>query len=119
MLVWRIGNMITVRLATMEDAEDIARETSSIQYLHNEALPLIFKQPSADLFPPRKLAASIHDSNSIVAVAEIDGNIVGHIYGAIVNRAENEFNRSHKYLYIHQIGVDEEARRKGVSGCRP
>jgi hypothetical protein len=31
--------MITVRLAMLEDAEDIARETSSIQHLHNEALP--------------------------------------------------------------------------------
>ena len=62
--------MITVRLATLEDADDIARETSSIQHLHNEALPLIFKQPSTDLFPPRKLAAFIQDSNSIVAVAD-------------------------------------------------
>jgi ribosomal protein S18 acetylase RimI-like enzyme len=105
--------MITVRLATMDDAEDIARETSSVQQLHNDALPLIFKPPSADLFPPRKLAAFIQDSNCIVAVAEMHGKIVGHIYGAIVNRVENEFNHPHAYIYIHQIGVDEEARRKG------
>jgi GNAT superfamily N-acetyltransferase len=31
-----------------------------------------------------------------------------------VNRAENEFNQAHAYIYIHQIGVDEDARRKGA-----
>src|SRR5215831_18738668 len=80
--------MIAVRLATMDDIEAIARETSSVQELHNEALPLIFKPPSADLFPAQKLATLIEDPNSIVAVAEMDGKVVGHIYGAIISRAE-------------------------------
>jgi ribosomal protein S18 acetylase RimI-like enzyme len=106
--------MIAVRIAKLNDAEVIARQTWSVQQLHNEAMPPIFKPPSADLFPPRKLAALIDDPNCIVAVAEKDGKIVGHIYGAVVNRAENEFNQAHAYIYIHQIGVDEDARRKGA-----
>jgi GNAT superfamily N-acetyltransferase len=106
--------MITVRLATMDDAEVIARQTSSVQQLHNEALPVNFKPPSADLFPPSKLAALMHDPNSILAVAEIGGKVVGHIYGAVVTRAENEFNPAQAYVYVNQIGVDEDARRKGV-----
>ena len=106
--------MIAVRLATLDDAEVIRRQTSSVQQLHNEALPFIFKPPSADLFPPRKLAALIQDPNCIVAVAEIGGKVVGHIYSAVVNRAENEFNRADSYLYIYQIGVDDDARRQGA-----
>jgi ribosomal protein S18 acetylase RimI-like enzyme len=106
--------MIAVRLVTLDDAEVIGRQTSSVQQLHNKALPFIFKPPSADLFPPQKLAALIQDPNCIVAVAEIDGKVVGHIYGAVVNRAENEFNRADSYLYIYQIGVDDDARRQGV-----
>jgi diamine N-acetyltransferase len=106
--------MIAVRLATLDDAEVIERHTSSVQQMHNEAMPSIFKPPSADLFPPQKLAALIRDPNSIVAVAEIDGTIVGHIYGAVVNRTENEFNRGDSYLYIYQIGVDDDARRQGA-----
>jgi GNAT superfamily N-acetyltransferase len=109
--------MITVRLATMDDADAIARETSRIQELHNEALPLMFKAPSAELFPPRKLAALIRESNSIVAIAEVDGKIVGHIYGGIVSRAEDEFSHAHSCICIHQIGVDEEFRRKGVGAA--
>ena len=106
--------MITVRVATQDDAGAIARQTSSIQQLHREALPLIFKPPSADLFPARKLAALVQDPNCIVAVAEMGDDIVGHIYAAVMNRTENEFNQAHSYIYIHQICVDENARGKGA-----
>jgi diamine N-acetyltransferase len=106
--------MIAVRLATLDDADVIERQTASVQQLHNEALPSIFKPPSADLFPPRKLAALIQDPNCIVAVAEIGGKVVGHIYGEVVNRAENEFSPSEFYFYIYQIGVDDDARRQGA-----
>src|SRR5919106_3232492 len=104
--------MIAVRLATHDDAVDIARQTSRIQQLHNDALPAIFRPPSAELFSPQKLATLIQDPDSIVAVVTMGDKVVGHIYGAVVNRAENEFNLAHKYLYIHQIGVDEAVRRK-------
>jgi len=90
--------MIAVRLATSDDAEVIERHTSSVQQMHNEALPSVFKPPSADLFRAEKLAAFINDPNCIVAVAEIGGKIVGHIYGAVMNRTENEFNRGGSYL---------------------
>jgi len=106
--------MIAVRLATLDDAEVIEHQTASVQQLHNEALPSMFKPPSADLFPPRKLAALIENPNCIVAVAEVGGKVVGHIYGEVVNRRENEFNPSESYLYIYQIGVDADARRQGA-----
>src|SRR5215470_7302376 len=97
------SHMIVVRIATLDDADVIALQTSSVQQLHNEALPFMFKPPSADLLPAKKLAALIEDPNSIVAVAEIGGKVVGHIYGAVVTRAENEFNRADSCLYIYQI----------------
>jgi GNAT superfamily N-acetyltransferase len=106
--------MIAVRLATLDDAEAIERQTATIQQLHNEALPFIFKPPSADLFPPEKLAALIRDPNCIVAVAEIGGKVVGHVYGAVVNRAEDEFTPTEFYMHICQIGVDDDARRRGA-----
>jgi GNAT superfamily N-acetyltransferase len=106
--------MIAVRLATLDDADAIARQTASVQQLHTDALPDVFKPPSAELFPRSKLATLLQDTNSVVAVAEIDGRIVGHIYGAVVNRTENAFFQSDAYMYIHQIGVDDDVRRQGV-----
>src|SRR5262249_54431758 len=55
-----------------------------------------------------------HDPNCIVAVAEIGGKVVGHIYGAVMNRAGNEFSPADSYLYIYQISVDDDARRLGA-----
>ena len=106
--------MIAVRLATMDDAEIIARQTSTVQQLHAGALPEIFKPPSDGLFPPKKLSALLQDPDALVAVAEMDGKVAGHIYAAVVNRAEDAFNRPGSYIYIHQIGVDEMCRRHGV-----
>jgi diamine N-acetyltransferase len=106
--------MITVRLATLDDADAIARQTASVQQLHTDALPDVFKPPSADLFPRSKLAALLQDANSIVAVAEMGGKVVGHIYGSVVNRTENAFNQPDSYMYIYQIGVDDDVRRQGV-----
>jgi len=106
--------MIAVRLATMDDAEVIARQTSAVQQLHTDALPDIFRPPSADLFPPAKLATLIQDPNSIVAVAEMDGRIVGHIYGAVVISGESPFNHAGSQIYIHQIAVDKDVHRQGV-----
>jgi GNAT superfamily N-acetyltransferase len=77
-------------------------------------LPSTFKLPSADLFPGQKLAALIHDPSCIVGVAEVACKIAGHIHGAVTNRTENAFNRDDSYLYICQIGVDDNARRQGV-----
>jgi len=106
--------MVAVRLATMDDAETIARQTSTVQRLHADALPDTFRPPSDELFPRQRLAALIRDSNSIVAVAELNGKVVGHIYGAVVNRPGNAFNRPGAHIYIHQIGVDSAVHRQGV-----
>src|SRR5262245_16846498 len=106
--------MIAVRLATIEDAEAIAHQTASVQQLHTDALPDIFKPPSPELFPRSKLEAFLKDPNAVVAVAELDGRVVGHIYGAVVRRTENEFGPARSYIYIHQIGVADDARRQGA-----
>lgn len=109
--------MVAVRLATIDDGEAIVRQTADVQRLHRQAVPDIFKPPSAELFTLQKLAALIENPNAIVAVAEIGGKTVGHIYGAVANRTENEFHQGGAYLYIHQIAVDEDARRRGAGAA--
>ena len=100
--------MFAVRLATMDDADAIARLTSDVQQLHNQALPDIFKPPSDELFRARKLAA-LENPDCVVAVAEISGKVIGHIYGVVVRRAESEFTRAEALMYIQQIAIDERA----------
>nr|TFG54647.1 MAG: GNAT family N-acetyltransferase [Hyphomicrobiales bacterium] len=106
--------MVSIRPATLGDADAIARLTACIQQLHFEALPKLFRPPNEGLFPAKKLSALLKDSNSIVAVAEVDNRIVGHIYAEHVQRAENAFRLSESTIYINQIGVREEARGQGI-----
>jgi len=103
--------MVTVRVAVMEDADAIANLTAEVQQLHKEALPDIFKTPSGRLFSREKLASLLQDANSTVAVAESNGDVIGHVY---VQRAENDFKIADKYMYIQQIGVRKHFRRQGV-----
>ncbi len=106
--------MVTVRVACMEDADAIASLTAEVQQLHNEALPDIFKTPSHKLFSGEKLATVLHDANSAVAVAESNGEVIGLVYGVIMQRAENDYKVADKYMYIQQIGVHKNCRRQGV-----
>jgi diamine N-acetyltransferase len=98
----------------MDDAEAIARQTSDVQRLHADAVPDLFKPPSAALYPAQKLAALLEDPNSIVAVAEIGASVIGYIYASVTNRPETEFHQTGAYIYIHQIAVDDNARRAGA-----
>jgi|SRR5215468_3813891 len=106
--------MVTVRVAVIEDADAIASLTAEVQQIHNDALPDIFKTSSDRLFSREKLATLLRDTNSTVAVAESDGEVIGHVYGVIVQRAENDFKVADKYMYIQQIGVRKDFRRQGV-----
>src|SRR5947207_966598 len=109
--------MVTVRIATIEDAGDIAHLTADIQKLHHEALPTVFKSPTEKLFPLERLAALLQDPNSTVAVAEIKGNVVGYVYGATTHHAGNNFKRPESYMYVHQIGVRKDDRRMGIGAA--
>ena len=41
-------------------------------------------------------------------------HVVGHVYGVIMQRAENDFKVADKYMYIQQIGVRKDFRGHGV-----
>jgi ribosomal protein S18 acetylase RimI-like enzyme len=106
--------MICVRLAKPDDGNTIACLTASIQQLHNSAMPDLFRPPHAGLFPLEKLSALLKDSSRIVAVAETDGEIAGHIYGEVMRPAASEFRNPETSIYVHQIGVREDYRGRGI-----
>lgn len=106
--------MISIRLAKFEDADAIAQLTAEVQQLHNSALPALFRPPHDGLFPAQKLASLLKDPNSFVAVAQIEGEIVGHIYSELIHRTDNAFRHSESTIYVHQIGVRTSERGHGI-----
>lgn len=105
--------MVTIRIATMDDARAIVEQTAEVQRLHYEAMPGTFRAPHEGLFPPEKLAALLSDANAVVAVAEIGGDVVGHIYGQITHYG-SVFRHRESAVYVHQIGVRKDMRGKGI-----
>ena len=111
---WSRNSVVAIRSARIDDAKAIADLTADVQQLHSEALPDIFKPPSDRLFPLEKLVTLLQDPNSTVAVAEINGDVVGYVHCTISHRAENEFRKPETYAYVQAIGVRKDARRQGV-----
>ena len=106
--------MISVRIAKPGDGDAIARLTAEVQKIHNRALPEIFRLPHDGLFPSEKLSALLKDPDRIVAVAVEGEEITGHIYGEVMRRGASEFRNPETSIYIHQIGVREEDRGRGI-----
>lgn len=109
--------MVSVRLAKLDDAESIAQLTAEVQQLHIKAHPQLFRPAHEVLFSKNKLAALLKDSNNIVGVAQAEGEIVGHVYAEVIHRAKNAFRHAESTIYVHQIGVREESRRRGIGSA--
>jgi GNAT superfamily N-acetyltransferase len=105
--------MIQIPLATIADAAAILELTREIQQLHRDALPVAFKPPSDQLFPPEKVRQILKDPDSILAVADVEGGVVGHVYAVIRRRIEDAFKPSEDSVYVQQIAVNQGARRRG------
>ena len=96
------------------DLPDIMRLHGMVQGLHAQIVPDIFRpdwQPSALRdFWLEKLA----DRSSIVAIAMLNRKTVGYIWFQVQKRAQDDLHQARKRIYIHHIGVDECARRRGI-----
>ena len=103
-----------VRRATFQDAQAISDLTAQIQQLHRTALPHLFKPPSDALFPAEKLERLLQRADATVAVAEDAGEVLGHVYFTVAERQDDAFRPGESYFYVHQIGVREDARRRGI-----
>jgi diamine N-acetyltransferase len=107
--------MFAVRIARIDDAPAVADLAADVQRLHSEALPDILRASSSDeLLPLEKVATLLQDPNSLLAVAEINGEVVGCIHGTISRRTETEFKKPDTYVYVQAISVREDVRRQGV-----
>ena len=53
-----------IRLATPQDAESIAALNAAVQQVHADALPHLFKPPSAETFPAALVRHLLADPNT-------------------------------------------------------
>ncbi len=108
---------IQIRLATRDDAEVISALNVDVQRLHAEALPHLFKPPSADTFSPSAFLELLADPNNYIYLASMDGEAVGYIYAEHRRQPETASRYAMESLYIHHISVRPDYRTKGVGNA--
>ena len=103
-----------IRLATLNDAESIAALNAAVQHVHADALPYLFKPPSAETFPASLVRQLLADPNTYIFIASANDAPVGYLYGQILRRAETSLHYAWDRFYIHHISVNHASQRQGV-----
>ena len=101
---------IVVRLAAPEDAEAISNLNEEVQTLHAVALPQLFKPASPTVFPTSHVLEILRDPDSALLVASTGNEVVGYVYGHLVDRAETSLRHRWRVFEISHIVVRNEYR---------
>ena len=104
-----------VQRATQAHVPGIASLNNTVQRMHAEEHPHIFKYPT----DPSEVEAFFSgrvdcEGNFVFVTVTEGGEIAGYIWAAIECRDENPFKFARGVMYIHQIAVAPEQRRSGV-----
>ncbi|MFY0613113.1 MAG: GNAT family N-acetyltransferase [Hyphomicrobiaceae bacterium] len=106
--------MIQIRLATAIDAPTIARLNRDVQQLHAEAYPRMFKQPHLSSFTGKDARTLMARDTFITFIADLEQTAVGYTIAEERRRPETSRHFARNMMLIHEIGVAESARRRGV-----
>jgi len=103
-----------IRLATPNDAETIAALNATVQQVHAEALPHLFKPPSPEAFPASLMRQLLADPTTYIFLGYMNSTPVGYIYAQILRREETALRYAWDRLYIHHLSVNQVYQGQGV-----
>jgi ribosomal protein S18 acetylase RimI-like enzyme len=105
--------MISIRCATSEDADLLARLHGPIQQLHADARPDIYKPVSKMDALIEDYRQALTDPNNYVWIAEIGGEPVGCVIAQVMRRPETIYTHPREMVRIDQISVNPEHQGMG------
>ena len=105
---------VTIRRATHADTGALARLNATVQAFHANALPTFFKQPSDHTFPPTRFAELLDKPDTVIFLAEVDGEAAGYLYADTTPAMETTSTYALERVWIHHIGVEPVYQRQGV-----
>ncbi len=100
--------------ASHKNAGDIAVLNDAVQKMHAEHYPAVFKYPADTAEMARFFREQIAADDSFIFVAVVSGEAAGYVWASIQRRGESVFKYGTERIYIHQLSVGPEYRRKGV-----
>ena len=105
--------MLSIRQATIDDAQTIATLNMAVQQLHHQARPGDFKPPSDSADMVKHYQEILQSPNDRILIGEVDGQAVGYVYVRLFRFPENPFTYAVDAVYIDQMSVHHDHRGKG------
>jgi ribosomal protein S18 acetylase RimI-like enzyme len=105
---------LQIRPAVPADAPAMSAIDMTVHDLHLHALSDLFQSNYSSVWSPAHIAALLAKPDHIISVAVQDSTVVGYSYAELQEIPTTSVKRARRRLYLHQIGVAESHRRKGV-----
>jgi ribosomal protein S18 acetylase RimI-like enzyme len=106
---------VVVRAALEADLDALISLNQVVQSLHAALYPRDFK-PTIDRSAVKALfAARLAAPESGIGIAEVNRTAVGYVWFEVQARQETAFNPFRARIYVHNISVAPDARRRGVA----
>ena len=108
---------VIIRRAEQRDLEAVGRLGARLLRDHHEFDRLRFMAPRANTEAGYAwfLGTQLQRDDAVVFVAELDGHVVGYVYAGIEPQSWKELRD--EAGFIHDVYVDESARRGGVAAA--
>ena len=97
--------MIEIRRAVMQDAQILSALNVSVQKIHADAYPQLFKQPAGPCFAVPFMRRQLIDPSNLFYIARLEDVDIGYIFARIVDRPENLMMYAWKYIYIEHFSI--------------
>ena len=105
----------TIRRAVPGDYDAICELADLMDQPQREALPDRFRKPSGPVRLRDRTEKLMHDPNTFLAVAELDGRVVGVTNCGLVRMGDFPQKHPLTSLLVRGLVVRPELRRKGIA----
>lgn len=107
------GGKMIIRRAEERDILGIHELLNQVLYVHHIGRPDIFKEVG-EKYTNEELVDLIKKTENPIFVYEDDGKILGHCFCQTIDRPESTCAYPYKTLYIDDLCVHEDARRRHI-----
>lgn len=108
---------IAVRSASRNNVSVIARLAAQVQEWHVRSYPTLFRPDVSTRDFEDAVRRHLHDNNMRLLVAVRGSLVVGYARLEVQRRPATVVKFERSELYIHELGVDHEARASGVGSA--
>lgn len=104
-----------IKKATLKDYDKFFKLFCEVQDIHNNLYPRIFKKPSKKTMSKKVFKQYIDDRKSYIFITYDDNSPIGYVYIVIKPKVNTPLQLKSRSIYINQICVTEQFRKKGVA----